>query len=81
MTSSFNYIRQVLIDKFEVDADAIKPEATFETLGLDSLTMVELMFDVSEKYDIEIPTDKLDFTTLGEAVALIDEALQAKDSL
>ncbi len=80
MTSSFNYIRQVLIDKFEVDADAIKPEATFETLGLDSLTMVELMFDVSEKYDIEIPTDKLDFTTLGEAIALIDETLQAKDN-
>lgn len=79
MTSSFDYIRQALIDKFEVDADAISPEATFETLGLDSLTMVELMFDVSEKYDIDIPTDKLDLKTLGEAVALIDETLQAKN--
>ena len=80
MTSTFDYIRQTLIDKFEVDAELISPEATLETMGLDSLTMVELLFDVSEKYGIEIPTDKLDFTTLGEAVALIDEALQAKDS-
>ena len=41
--------------------------------------MVELMFDVSEKYDIDIPTDKLDLKTLGEAVTLIDETLQAKN--
>ncbi len=78
--SSFDYIRQTLIDKFDVDAEAITSDATFQTLGLDSLTMVELMFDVTEKYDIEIPNDKLDFKTLGEAAALIDESLQAKNS-
>ena len=81
MTSpTFDFIRQTLIEKFEVDAELISHEATLETLGLDSLTMVELLFEVSEKYDIEIPTDKMDFTTLGEAVALIDETLQAKGS-
>ena len=78
--SSFDFIRQTLIDKFDVDAEAITSEATFETLGLDSLTMVELMFDVTEKYEIEIPNEKLDFKTLGEAAALIDETLQAKNS-
>ena len=78
--SSFDFIRQTLIDKFDVDAEAITSDATFQTLGLDSLTMVELMFDVTEKYDIEIPNDKLDFKTLGEAAALIDETLQAKNS-
>ncbi len=78
--SSFDYSRQTLIDKFDVDAEAITSDATFQTLGLDSLTMVELMFDVTEKYDIEIPNDKLDFKTLGEAAALIDETLQAKNS-
>ncbi len=78
--SSFDYIRQTLIDKFDVDAEAITTDATFQTLGLDSLTMVELMFEVTEKYDIEIPNEKLDFKTLGEAAALIDETLQAKNS-
>ena len=78
--SSLDYIRQTLIDKFEVNADAITPEATFESMGLDSLTMVELLFEISEKYDIEIPTDRLDFKTLGEAVILIDEVVQNKNS-
>ncbi|MEE8327859.1 MAG: phosphopantetheine-binding protein [Nitrosomonadaceae bacterium] len=80
MISTFDFIRQTLIDKFEVDPELISPEATLEVMGLDSLTMVELLFDVSEKYEIEIPTDQLDFTTLGEAIELIDAALQAKNS-
>ena len=80
MISTYNFIRETLIDKFEVDPELISHEATLESMGLDSLTMVELLFDVSEKFEIEIPTDQLDFTTLGEAVALIDAALQAKDS-
>jgi acyl carrier protein len=80
LISTFDFIRQTLIDKFEVDPELISPEATLEVMGLDSLTMVELLFDVSEKYEIEIPTDQLDFTTLGEAVDLIDAALQAKNS-
>ena len=80
MISTFDFIRQTLIDKFEVDPELISPEATLEVMGLDSLTMVELLFDVSEKYEIEIPTDQLDFTTLGEAVELIDAAFQAKNS-
>ncbi|GDX60629.1 MAG: acyl carrier protein [Nitrosospira sp.] len=77
--TSFDYIRQVLIDKYEIEADVITSEATFENLGLDSLTMVELMFDVSEKYGIEIPTDRLDFKTLGEVVVLIDDMLNAQN--
>ncbi|MBA0921868.1 MAG: acyl carrier protein [Nitrosospira sp.] len=77
--TSFDYIRQVLIDKYEIEADVITSEATFENLGLDSLTMVELMFDVSEKYGIEIPTDRLDFKTLGEVVVLIDNMLNAQN--
>ena len=80
MISTYDFIRQTLIDKFEVDPELISHEATLEVMGLDSLTMVELLFDVSEKFEIEIPTDQHDFTTLGEAVALIDAALQAKDS-
>ena len=55
-----------------------RPEATLADLGLDSLAIAELMFDVADKYDIDIPDDRSNFTTLGEAVALVDEFVQAK---
>lgn len=76
--SSFDYIKQILVEKYEVKAEAIKPEATLQDLGIDSLTVVEMIFDVSEKYGIDIPDDRLKFTTLGEVVAIADEFIAAK---
>jgi acyl carrier protein len=76
--SSFDYIKQLLVDKYEVKAEAIKPESTLQDLGIDSLTVVEMIFDVSEKYGIDIPDERLKFTTLGEVVAIVDEFVAAK---
>jgi acyl carrier protein len=76
--SSFDYIKQLLVDKYEVKSETIKPESTLADLGIDSLTVVEMIFDVSEKYGIDIPDERLKFTTLGEVVAIVDEFVAAK---
>lgn len=76
--SSYDYIKKTLIDKHGVQAESVTPEATLSDLGLDSLAIAELMFDVSENYDIDIPDDRSNIVTMGEAVALVDEFIQAK---
>jgi acyl carrier protein len=76
--SSYDYIKQLLIEKHDVKAEAIRPEATLTELGLDSLGTAELIFDVADKYDIDIPDDRASLTTLGGAVALVDGLIQAK---
>lgn len=78
--SSYDYIKQALIEKHGVQAQAIMPEATLRDLGLDSLAITELMFDVSDKYNIDIPDERANITTMGEAVALVDEFIQAKSA-
>ncbi|HTS53173.1 MAG TPA: phosphopantetheine-binding protein [Burkholderiales bacterium] len=76
--SSYDYIKQVLIEKHDVKPDAIKPDATLAELGLDSLSAAELMFDVADKYGIDIPDERANFTTLGDGAALVDELIQTK---
>ena len=76
--SSYEYIHEVLKKKFDVKPEAIVPGATLADLGLDSLSIAELLFDVSDKYHIDIPDDRANITTLGEEVALVDELIQAK---
>ena len=78
--SSYEYIKQALVEKHGVQEAAIKPEATLHDLGLDSLAIAELMFDVSENYDIDIPDERSNINTMGEAVALVDEFIQAKSA-
>ena len=74
----YAFLADVLKEKYEVDPDAISPEATLTELGLDSLTIVELLFDVEDELGIEVPEERATFETLAEAAALVDELVQAK---
>jgi acyl carrier protein len=75
---SYAHIRELLIEKYEVSAEAIRPEATLAELGLDSLSVAEMLFDVADKYDIDIPDASVQLSTLGEAAALVDEVIRQK---
>ncbi len=76
--SPFEFLAEVLSEKYDVPREAISPEATLTELGLDSLTIVELLFDVEDEFGIEIPEERANFQTLAEAAALVDELVQAK---
>ncbi len=76
--NSYDYIKQLLVEKHDVKPEAISPDTKLVELGLDSLSIAELMFDVADKYGIDIPDERANFTTLGEGAALVDELVQAK---
>ena len=76
--SAYSFIANVLSETYDVSPEAISPEATLTELGLDSLTIVELLFDVEDEFEIEVPEERATFKTVGEAAALVDELVQAK---
>jgi acyl carrier protein len=57
---------------FEVDAGSVTPEVGFDTLGLDSLDLVELSVRIEDVYGIDIEEDDLkDVTTVDKAIDLV----------
>ncbi len=76
--SPYEFLAKTLSEKYDVDREAISPEATLTELGLDSLTVVELLFDVEDEFGIEVPEERATFETLAEAAALVEELIQAK---
>jgi acyl carrier protein len=74
----YAFMAEVLSEKYDVAREAISPEATLTELGLDSLTIVELLFDVEDEFGIEVPEERATFQTLAEAAALVDELIHAK---
>ena len=78
--TSYEYIKQLLIEQHDVNEEAIKPDAKLADLGLDSLSLAELMFDVADKFGIDIPDDRANFTTLREGASLVDDLIQAKST-
>ena len=62
-----------------VDADKLKPDATFEEIGLDSVDLVSVVFAVEDKYGISIGEGDLErSSTLGEMVQLIAAKIDEK---
>ena len=72
--STFDKIKEVIIDKLGVEEDAIKLEAHFvNDLGADSLDTVELIMEFEEEFGVEIPDDDAEnITTVGSAVDYIE---------
>ena len=55
-----------------VDRDKLNPQATFETLGIDSVDTVSVLFAVEEKYGVRLETTELSREhTLAQLMALV----------
>ena len=78
--SSFPFLAELLADKYDVDAQAIRPAATMAELGLDSLTLTEILFDLEDEFGIEVPEERATFSTLGGATEVIDDLVRAKET-
>ena len=72
--SSFDKVKEVIMDKLGADEDKITAEASFvDDLGADSLDTVELIMQLEEEFGMEIPDEEAEkLTTVGAAVDYID---------
>ncbi len=48
-------VLRIIADQALLDVGDIRPEATLDELGMDSLAMAETVFALEERFDIQIP--------------------------
>ena len=75
-------VRDIIVELLGVEEDQVVPEARFrEELEADSLDLVELIMAFEEEFEGEISDEEAQkITTVGEAVAYIDEHMTASTS-
>ena len=69
--ATIDMVKDVLVENLDLEGDKIAEDATLESLGVDSLDMVELICDLEEKSDIEFGEPE-GIETIGQLVAHID---------
>jgi acyl carrier protein len=54
---TYNKVVDIIADKLSVAKNTITPQSTLQTLGADSLDMVEIIMKLEEQFGIEINDD------------------------
>ena len=72
--STFDKVKDIIIDKLGAEDDKITESASFmDDLGADSLDTVELIMELEEEFGLEIPDEEAaKLATVGDAVNYIE---------
>jgi acyl carrier protein len=75
-------IFEIISKQAKIDITTIKPESTLKDLGVASLDAIEVIFDIEEHFNINLPNEDTDFEhgTVGHLVEAVDRQLAQKSS-
>ena len=79
MASIEDRVRDLIVEQLGVNADQVKPEASFiDDLGADSLDTVELVMAFEEEFGIDIPDEDAEkMASVKDAIKYLEENSKA----
>lgn len=69
--ATIDTIKSVLQENLDIDPTTVDDTSTFESLGIDSLDMVELICDLEEKCDVDFGEPE-GMESVGDLVKYVD---------
>ena len=80
--STLQSLQDILVRDYRLTHEQVGPEAVLTTLGLDSLSVLELMFKIEDRFFLKITGDTpTDLVTVSDVVRYIDGLLAAQVTL
>ena len=70
----FEKIRSYLASEMDISEDEITRDTTFESLGIDSLDMVEMVMDMEQELGVDLELEEK-IATVGELVDFVESKL------
>lgn len=75
MTTTFEHLRAILVKDYKLDPNLVTLDAELEALGVDSLGVAELLFNVEDEFHITLSPDAVQLRSLGDVVRFIDDLI------
>jgi acyl carrier protein len=76
--SSLKDLQALIQEKYGLDPASLDPHASMRASGVDSLALVEFLFEVEDKYGISIPDNNPNLDTLAELAEIVDQLRAAQ---
>lgn len=70
--TTWERIKKIFLTNFNFPEELIRPETSIESMGLDSLDWIELMFLVEKEFDIIVPEREITFRSLQDVLDAVE---------
>ena len=79
MKTTFQRLQTIVARDYKLDTDTITPDSSLESLGIDSLGVAELLFNIEDEFHVTLPIEPVyDLTTVGDVARFIDTLIATK---
>ena len=73
-------LRTILLRDYPMNSGAVTPDAALESLGIDSLGVAELLFNIEDEFKISVPAEPVALASVGDVAAFIDGLIAAQQT-
>lgn len=72
-----NKIIQIIANECEVEASKIVPEASLDDLGISSVDLVQVMFQIEEEFDVYLADEEVgaDTQSVGQLLDAVEKLI------
>ena len=77
MIDTLTIVRDFAKDRLDVPLENIVATASLKDLGIDSLGLLELIFEFEEKLNLSVPQDIDPPQTVGDLLAIVEQLQQS----
>lgn len=76
--SSLATIQRMMVEQFDLKLEQLTPSAELASLGVDSLSIVEFMFNLEDELSIKFGDERMDFKTVQDVANIVDQLVVAQ---
>ena len=70
--SSLETIQRMMAEQFDLKPEVLTPDAQLESLGVDSLSVIEFMFNIEDEFKIKLPDARVEIKTVQDIATIVD---------
>ena len=74
-------IQQLIAASAEVPVESLDPNRPLDELNVDSLTVLEVMFDIEDKFNIKMPEERVPIRTVQDIADLVDRLVAQRSDV
>ena len=78
--SSLETIQRMMAEQFDLKPEVLAPDALLENLGVDSLSVIEFMFNIEDEFKIKLPDTRVEIKTIQDIASIVDRLVAEQKS-